>query len=148
MKINLAISSVANVLGLINEKNGSNITESQVTVDELIESDENPGDNTKITLSGKNGHGIDGTRSFYYGRVNVVSQQSPPTGIVILAPGEVGGEAVAKILTQLNIRLEDIAYDNWVFPTEGVDGGVDIWGLEGSPIYTPDVIRVTLTQSA
>ncbi|MNN51627.1 hypothetical protein D3C81_1662810 [compost metagenome] len=99
-------------------------------------------------MTGIDGQGIEGSRSFFYGRVSVTSQQSPQTGVVILAPGEVGGEAVAKILEQLSIRLEDINYDNWVFPTEGVDGGVDIWGKDGSPIYTPEVIRVTLRQSA
>lgn len=148
MRINLAISSLANVLGLINDKNGSNITEDQVTVTEIIESTENPGDNTKITLTGVDGNGIEGSRSFFYGRASVVSQGTPPTSTVVLAPGEVAGEAVAKILTQLNLRIEDIVYDGWVFPTEGVDGGVNIWGAEGSLIYTPEVIRVTLTQSA
>jgi hypothetical protein len=144
MLLNYSISSIANVLALVNAKNGSNITEAQVIVNEIVESDENPGDNTKITLTGVDGKGIEGTRSFYYGRVAVIT---PPT-VVTLAPGEVGGEAVAKIIAQLGIRLEDIYYDGWVFPTEGVDGGVNIWGAPDSPIYSPEVNRLTLTQSA
>lgn len=148
MKVNLAISPLANVLALINIKNDSNIVEDQVTVNEVVASTENPGDNTKITLTGVDGKGIEGSRTFFYGRASVVSQATPPTSTVVLAPGEVGGDAVAKLLAQLHLRIEDINYDNWVFPTEGADGGVDVWGADGSLIYTPEVIRVTLTQSA
>lgn len=144
MQINHSISSIANVLALVNAKNGCSITEAQVTVDSIVESYENPGDNTKVTLTGVDGQGIEGSRTFYYGRVPVVT---PPI-VVTLAPGEVGAEAVGKILAQLHLLIEDISYDNWVFPTEGTDGGVDIWGAPGSPIYSPEVQRITLRQAS
>lgn len=148
MKINLALSSLANVLGLINEKNGSNITESQVIVNEVIESDENPGDDTKITLTGIDGQGIEGTRSFYYGRGKVSEQVFPLPASVELAPGDGGAEAVAKFLVALNLRLEDINYTNWVFPTVETPGGVSIQGATGSLIYHPEWYRLTLTRAA
>lgn len=142
MKLNHSISSIANVLALVNAKNGCNITETQVTVDSIVESFENPGDNTKITLTGVAGQGIEGSRTFYYGRVDVIT---PPV-VVNLAPGDGEAEAAAKILSQLGLNAEDINYGDWVYPTDGVDGGVNIWGADGSPIYTPVVQRATLRQ--
>lgn len=144
MKLNLAISSLANVLGLINEKNGSNITTSQVTVTSIEASDENPGDNTKITLTGVNGQGIEGSRTFYYGRVNVTSGVFPIPEKVMLAPTDAGAEAVAKFVAAYNLRQEEIYYDGWAFPSPGVPGGVNVWGAPDSLLYNDEIHRIVL----
>ena len=144
MKINLALSSLSNVLGLINEKNGSNIVASQVTVTSVEASTENPGDNTKITLTGVNGQGIEGSRTFYYGRVSITSGVFPIPDKVMLAPTDAGAEAVAKFVAAYNLRQEEINYDGWVFPTAGVPGGVDVWGAADSLLYSDEVHRIVL----
>lgn len=144
MKINLGVSSLANVLGLINEKNGSNITESQVILDSVVASDENPGDNTKITLTGRDGFGIEGSRSFYYGRVSITSGVFPIPDKVMLTPTDAGAEAVAKFVAAFNLRQEEIYYDGWAFPTAGVPGGVNVWGAVDSLLYSDEVYRIVL----
>lgn len=144
MKINFELSSLTNVLGLINEKNGSNIVASQVTITSIEASDENPGDNTKITLTGIDGQGIEGSRTFYYGRVSVVSQVTPQPASVVLAHGDAGAEAVAKFVAAYNLRQEEIYYDAWDFPQPGATGGVNVWGAIDSLLYNGDVHRIVL----
>lgn len=130
MQINVSLSPLANVLGLINAKNGSSITENQVTVDACIASAENPGDNTKITLTGIDGEGIEGTRSFYYGRYDLLgAKTSDPSRVEILDTDD-QTQIRTKIFTAYGLKASEVVVNS------------------GSDVTTPAADDVTFTTMA
>lgn len=112
MQINVSLSPLANVLGLINAKNGSSITENQVTVDEMIPSTENPGDNTKITLTGVDGEGIEGTRSFFYGRYDLLGAKTPDPSRVEILDTDDQSQIHTKICTTYGLKESEVVVNS------------------------------------
>lgn len=145
MKINLALTPLANVLGLINLKNGSSITENQVTVDALIASTENPGDNTKVTLTGIDGQGIEGTRSFFYGRYDLLGAKTlDPTRVAILDT-DTQLQIHDKICAAHGIKASEVEVSTVTVPATDNFTVATMMPIDDSLLYNGDPMDVHVT---
>lgn len=148
MKINLSLSPLTNVLGLINGKNGSSIVETQVTVDSVIASTENPGDNTKITLTGIDGKGIEGSRAFFYGRYDLLGGKAPdPTRVEILAT-DTQSQILGKIATAYGLEPTEITFNGGSDVTIPATDDVAITTMAAktdSLLYNGPAVKVNVT---
>lgn len=147
MKINLALTPLANVLGLINAKNGSSITENQVTVDEMIASTENPGDNTKITLTGIDGQGIEGTRSFFYGRYDLLGAKTVDPNRVEIADTDTQLQIHDKVCTTFGLKATDVEVSDVTIPATDNFTVATMMPIDNSLLYNGDPLDINITLS-
>lgn len=133
MKVNIAISPLANVLAAINAANtasSTNITESQVTAAAPVTAAGTGGRNTTVALTGINGQGIEGSRTFAYIRQSLASGAVPTTApsSVTVANGDNQAASAAKVATALGLLASE-------FDTSAYTAPVDI--------PTPGTITIT-----
>jgi hypothetical protein len=145
MQINLGLSPLSNVLGLINAKNGSSIVETQVTVDAVIESTENPGDNTKVTLTGIDGQGIQGSRSFYYGRYSLLGAKEPDPGRVNILGTDDQAQIEAKVCTTFGLKASEVEVSDVTIPASGNFTVATMMPVDNSLLYNGDPVDVHIT---
>lgn len=149
MKINLNLSPLANVLGLLNLKNGSNINETHVFAGPAIETTENPGDNTKITLTGNPAHGYKDSMTYYYGRYNLLGGKEPDPGSVAIETSDTQDTIRTKITTAFGLMPSELVINNnsdITIPSVGNEiVTVNMTSKEGSLLYAPDTQPVKIT---
>lgn len=118
MKVNIAISPLANVLAAINAANtasSTNILESQVTAAAPTVTAGTAGRNTSVELTGIDGQGIQGSRTFSYTRQALDGGAVPTTApaFVLVAVSDTRAQSRAKVATALGLlasEIGDVAY--------------------------------------
>ena len=118
MKVNITLSPLANVLAIINAANAAtstNITEAQVTAAAPVAAGGTGGRNTTVTLTGVDGQGIEGSRTFAYTRqaldAGAVATDAPTS--VIVLQSDTREQSLAKVAAALNLlasEIESLAY--------------------------------------
>lgn len=118
MKVNIALSPLANVLAAINAANtasSTNITEAQVTAGAPTVAAGTAGRNTSVLLTGVDGQGIEGTRTFSYTRQALdggAVATTAPTFVTVLE-ADTRDQSRVKVCTALGLmasEIEDLAY--------------------------------------
>lgn len=118
MKVNIAISAKANILAAINAANvasSTNITEAQVTFGVATAAAGTAGRNTTVQLTGIDGQGIEGSRTFSYTR-QPLSGGAIPTdapAFVSILQADTRPQVLAKVITALGLlaaEIEDLSY--------------------------------------
>lgn len=138
MKINKNLSGIANLLAAINAANGSSITEDQVTVgDPGFLSWETAAINTAVILTGVNGKGIEGSRTFNYIRLSIAGPAVPsnaPTSFVVEPEDDVvtSGD---KVIAALGLRPSEVTGGFYTAPSVGVPGSMNIYSNVTSLMY-------------
>lgn len=128
MKVNIALSPIANVLAAINAANvatSTNITEAQVTVGAPTAAGGTGGRNTTVLLTGINGQGIEGTRTFSYTRqaldAGAVASTAPASVVVLQA--DTREQTLAKVVAALGLVAEEIEDLSWTAPVDQATPG-------------------------
>ena len=128
MKVNIAITPLANVLAAINAANtatSTNITESQVTAAAPVVASGTAGRNTTVVLTGINGQGIEGSRTFSYIRQSLdagaVSTTAPAN--VTVVSGDTEAESATKVATALNLLATEFDTSAYTAPTDSSTPG-------------------------
>jgi hypothetical protein len=132
-------------LGLINAKNGSSIVETQVTVDAIIASTENPGDNTKITLTGIDGEGIEGSRSFFYGRYDLLGAKAVDPNRVSILGTDTQPEIHAKVCTTFGLKASEVEVSTVTIPGTDDYTVATMMPIDDSLLYNGDPLDIHIT---
>lgn len=118
MKVNITLSPLANVLAAINAANvasSTNITEAQVTAGAPVTASGTAGRNTTVLLTGVDGQGIEGTRTFSYTRQALdggAVATTAPTFVIVLQ-ADTREQSLTKVVTALGLKeseIESLAY--------------------------------------
>lgn len=138
MKVNPAISGVANILAAINAANGTSITEDQVTVgDPGFLAWETNVPNTSVVLTGVDGKGIEGSRTFNYVRQHVATgavASDAPLEFFVQPEDDLEASA-AKVIAILGLRATEVYGGFYTAPTVGVAGSMNIYTNTNSLLY-------------
>ena len=128
MKVNISISPLANVLAAINAANtaaGTNITAGQVTAAAPAIVAGTAGRNTAVTLTGVNGQGIEGSRTFAYTRQSLAGGAVPttaPASILVVA-GDTQAETLTKVATALGLLESELDASAFTAPADQTTPG-------------------------
>lgn len=151
MKINLGISPLANVLALVNEKNGSSLTDQQVTAGLAIVTDESPGDNTKVTLTGIAAQGYKDSATYFYGRYNLLDGVSPDPDRVLITSTDTQAQIRTKVASAFGLMESEIVVNennDVTIPSSGNEiVTVNMSSKEGSLLYVPDTRALKVVAS-
>ena len=127
-KVNIAISPLANVLAAINAANvasSTNITEAQVTAAAPVVAAGTGGRNTTVDLTGIDGQGIEGTRTFAYTRQSLASGAVASTApaSVVVANGDNQAASVTKVATALGLLASEFDASAYTAPADQLTPG-------------------------
>ena len=145
MKINFSISPLANVLALVNEKNGTDLDETMVTASVVSTAVGHPGENSEITLTSIAGHGFTGSQTFDYERATIASQNSTPPAKVTVLSTDTDAQVQEKVCAALLVMQSEFLFSSQVAPTEGVDGSITLSSDPSSLLYLDNDVTVVLT---
>jgi hypothetical protein len=142
MKLNIALSAVANVLGAINAANTAvslALTEAQVTFAAPAVTAGTAGRNTSITLTGVNGQGVEGSRTFSYTRQSLaagaVASTAPAS--VTTAPGDTEAASLTKVATALGLLAGEFTSSAFTAPADmTTPGTITLTANAASLVYT------------
>lgn len=142
MKVNIALTPLANVLAAINAANtatSTNITEAQVTAAAPTTVAGTGGRNTSVELTGIDGQGIEGSRTFSYTRQSLatgaVASTAPAS--VTVAEGDDQAASVAKVATALGLLASEFDASAYTAPEDqSTPGTVTITAKATSLLYT------------
>lgn len=152
MKINLALSAIANVLALINGDNaGLNLTEAQVTVGAptVFDDQVNPR-NTQINVVAKAGSGFQaGTGGdLKYTRLGLDTGVATPNLTIPVGDADDAAAVLATAVAQLGLLASEVEWDGVpTIPADGDNNTATIKAKDGSYLYIGDLI-LTLDNEA
>lgn len=146
MKINLSVSPLANVLALVNEKNGTLLSVDRITSGPARTPSGETTDNTEITLTGIEGHGYTGSVDYTYDRATLESQEIPTPTSVDLVAEDTAETAKVKVAAALRIIAEAVDFVDLVLPVGATDGSVTVIPADGNLLYISGSITVALHQ--
>lgn len=128
MKVNITLSPLANVLAAINAANtatSTNITEAQVTAAAPVVAAGTGGRNTSVALTGVNGEGIEGSRTFSYTRQSLdagaVASTAPAS--VLVAQADNQAASVTKVATALGLLASEFDASAYTAPADQLTPG-------------------------
>lgn len=141
MKINLALSDIANVLAVVNDTNQAsnlNLTADQVTFGTVQTVAGTAGRNSEITLTGVNGKGVEGSRTFAYTRQSLdagaVASTAPTE--VIVQDGDNAATVMGKVVTALGLLPGQVESSDFVAPADvDTNGSITLNALSDSLVY-------------
>lgn len=141
MKVNIALSPIANVLAAINAANvasSTNITEAQVTFGAPTVSAGTGGRNTSVTLTGVDGQGIEGSRTFAYTRQSLDAgavASGAPASVVVLQ-SDTRAQSLAKVVAALGLVAEEIEDVSYTAPADqATPGTIQIAAVNPGYLY-------------
>lgn len=146
MKINLTVSPLANVLALVNEKNGTLLSVDRITSGAAMVPSGETTDNTEIVLSGIPGHGYIGDVTYTYDRATLESQEIPTPTSVDLVVEDTEATAKTKVAAALRLIEEAVDFVDLVLPVGATDGSVTVIPADGNLLYISGSITVALHQ--
>lgn len=141
MKVNVALSPKANILAIINAANvatSTNITEAQVTFGAATAAGGAGGRNTTVILTGIDGQGIEGSRTFAYTRQaldgGAVAPGAPAS--VVVVQGDTREQSLAKVVTALGLVAEEIESLSYTAPVDqSTPGTIQIAAVNPGYLY-------------
>lgn len=141
MKVNIAISPLANLLAAINAANtasSTNITEAQVTAAPPVAAGGTGGRNTTVLLTGIDGQGIEGTRTFSYTRQSLdggaVATNAP--AFVTVLESDTRAQSRAKVCTALGLMASEINDLSYTAPVDqATPGTIQIAAIDPGYLY-------------
>lgn len=128
MKVNITLSPLANVLAAINAANvgtSTNISAAQVTAAAPVVAAGTGGRNTTVLLTGVDGQGIEGSRTFAYTRQSLDAGAVPTAApaSVTVAGGDNQAASVAKVATALGLLASEFDASAYTAPADEVTPG-------------------------
>jgi len=141
MKVNIALSPLGNVLAAINAANtatSTNITTSQVTAAAPVTAAGTGGRNTTVLLTGIDGQGIEGTRTFAYTRQSLASGAVASTAPASVEVDEADNQAasVTKVAAALGLLASEFDASAYTAPVDqSTPGTVTITAKASSLLY-------------
>lgn len=141
MKVNIAISPKANVLAAINAANAAsstNITEAQVTFGAVSVSAGTAGRNSSVTLTGVDGQGIEGSRTFAYTRQPLSGGAIPTNApaFVTIAEDDTRPQVLVKVCAALGLMASEIEDISYTAPVDlATPGTMQVAAIVGSYLY-------------
>jgi len=142
MKVNIALTPLANVLAIINAANvasSTNITEAQVTAAAPVVAAGTGGRNTTVLLTGVDGQGIEGTRTFAYTRQSLATgavASTAPASVTVLQADDQAA-SVTKVATALGLLASEFDASDYTAPEDqATPGTVTITAKATSLLYT------------
>lgn len=141
MKVNIAISPLANILAAINAANtasSTNITAAQVTAAAPVVAAGTGGRNTTVVLTGVDGQGIEGSRTFAYTRQaldgGAVATTAP--AFVTVLESDTRAQSRAKVCTALGLMASEITDVSYTAPVDvGTPGTIQISAIDPGLLY-------------
>ena len=141
MKVNIALTPLGNVLAAINAANtatGTNITESQVTAAAPVVAAGTGGRNTTVILTGVDGQGIEGSRTFSYTRQSLDAGAVPttaPANVTVLQADD-RDASLAKVVAALGLKASEIESLSYTAPADqSTPGTIQIAAKNPSYLY-------------
>lgn len=128
MKVNIALTPLGNVLAAINAANAAsstNITESQVTAGAPVAAGGTGGRNTTVLLTGIDGQGIEGTRTFSYTRQALdggAVATTAPTFVIVLQ-ADTREQSLAKVVAALGLKASEVESLSYTAPIDQATAG-------------------------
>ncbi|MND14881.1 hypothetical protein D3C81_498290 [compost metagenome] len=144
MKINLTISPLANLLALVNQHNGTLLSEERVTASPAQDPTGETSDNTEVTLTGIPGHGYIGSLTYTYDRATLASQEIPTPASVDVSTGEDVAVILTRVCAALRIIEEAVDFSDLNIPVDATDGTVTVTPQEGNLLYIGAPITIAL----
>jgi hypothetical protein len=141
MKVNIALSPLANILAAINAANtasSTNITEAQVTAAAPVVAAGTGGRNTTVQLTGVDGQGIEGSRTFAYTRQSLATgavATNAPTFVTVLE-ADTRDQSRVKVCTALGLKASEIGDVSYTAPVAvGTPGTIQISAIDPGLLY-------------
>lgn len=148
VKINLNISPLENILMLINEKNGIDLSIDQVSVGIPSIFTGHTGENTEVVMTGIAGKGVKDSQTFYYNRYNLLGGKEPdPTSVDVLSTDtqeELSGKISAAYVLELSELIINDGNPIVLSQDANTPTNVSIAAVEGSLLYYGDPIATDL----
>lgn len=141
MKVNITLSPLANVLAAINAANAAsstNITEAQVTAGAPTVAAGTGGRNTSVLLTGVDGQGIEGSRTFAYTRQALDGGAVPTTAptFVVVAQSDTRAQSRDKVCTALGLLASEITDTAYTAPVDQTTPGtISIAAIDPGYLY-------------
>lgn len=141
MKVNIAITPLANILAAINAANtasSTNITEAQVTAANPVVASGTGGRNTTVQLTGIDGQGIEGSRTFAYTRQALDGGAVPTTApaFVTVLESDTRDQSRVKVCTALGLMANQITDVSYTAPVAvGTPGTIQISAIDPGLLY-------------
>lgn len=141
MKINIALSAVANFLALLNNDNpGKAFSATNVTLGTPTVAAGTAGRNTEIVITAVENQGYSGTETVSYTRQELAAGAAIATAKdipVSVAPADTDAEILTKVATALGLLESELTISNVVDPeNESTPGSADITADVDSLLYT------------
>lgn len=141
MKVNIALTPLGNVLAAINAANvasSTNITEAQVTAGAPTAAGGVGGRNTTVLLTGVDGQGIEGTRTFSYTRQALdggAVATTAPTFVIVLQ-ADTREQSLAKVVTALGLKASEIESLAYTAPVDqATPGTIQLGAINPGYLY-------------
>lgn len=148
MKINLGLSPLANVLALINTKNGSLLNETNVTAGPVSPSVDDPDDNTQITLTAVVGEGYTGERTYVYNRYDLLGGREPDPDQVEIVSTDSQAAIKTKVATAYGLKESEITISAVTPAAVGETTAATMSAVEGSLLYLGADVPITIATSS
>ncbi|MNU54542.1 hypothetical protein D3C71_436000 [compost metagenome] len=144
MKINLTVSPLANVLALVNEKNGTLLSVDRITSGPAVAPTGETTDNTEITLTGIAGHGYIGSLTYTYDRATLASQEIPTPSAIDVTATDTEADVKTKVAAALRIIESAVDFTDLTIPVDATDGTVTVTPASGNLLYIGAPLTVAL----
>jgi len=153
MKINASLSTLANIIALVNGVNaGLNLTDEQVTIGQASAYVPGEGDlNSQITLSGVNGKGFQGDVTIHYKRPVLQPGgawgNALGDGIPSVPSAATQAQALTLAATHLGLVESELDASAFTAPADELtNGSITITAKDGSPLYTGSYVLTLVGQ--
>jgi hypothetical protein len=151
MKLNLNVSALANVCALVNEKNGTLLSDTRVTAGTVEAATGDTGDNSQVTLTGIAGHGYTGSRTYTYDRYDLLGGRDTDPDRVVVATGDTQEQIKAKVCDAHALLPSELIFNDDLtiaIPDTGSEiVTIPLETIPNSLIYLDDIQEIKLVRS-